>query len=230
MSDVEPKHVLEAVLFASERPLSLPELKAVLPEGSEVQSLLAELAVDYEGRGVMVAVGRRGFSLRSRPETSDLANQVVPPSAKLTRAAYETLVAIAVFDAAGNPLTRSEIERVRGVSLSPGILDALLSAGYVKPGRRRDTAGRPLTWNVTDDFYDAFGLRSLAEMGTYVGMLEEGLAKLSPLVADEERLEGTEEAIGGETEAPVEIPPPEPEEEEFDEDPDFDPVYGGAYE
>lgn len=229
MNEPSSKSILEAVLFASERPLSAAELKGLLPEGSDVMALLAELAADYDGRGVMVSVGRRGYALRSRPETSDLANQVVPPSARLTRAAYETLVAIAAFDAAGNPLTRSEIERVRGVSLSPGILDALLAAGYVKPGRRRETAGRPLTWNATDEFYDAFGLRSLAEMGGYVEMLENGLAKLSPMVAEGEPDDG---AVGDPEEAAVEDVSPEPaaEEEEFDEDPDFDPVYGGAFE
>lgn len=222
-----PKSTLEAILFSAQSPLSLQELKALLPEGTDVHSLLVDLANDYDDRGVMVSVGRRGYALRSRPEASDLANMVVPPSPKLTRAALETLVAIATFDASGNPLTRSEIERVRGVSLSPGILDALLAAGYVKPGRRRDTPGRPLTWNVTDEFYEAYGLRSLGELPSYVSMLEGGLTKLVPLMGD---MEGADEDAIEQPEAmsaPVGADAGD-EDEGFDEDPDFDEVYGGA--
>ena len=219
------KSILEAILFSAPTPMSIAELKPLLPEGSDVHALLVELARDYDDRGVMVAAGRRGYALRSRPETSDLANLVVEPGQRLTRAAMETLVAIAAFDAAGNALTRSEIERVRGVSLSPGILDALLAAGYVKPGRRRDTPGRPLTWNVTDDFYDAFSLRSLGEMPSYVAMLEGGLTKLVPLMGD---LEG--EGAEGEPEpaVPVQAEDAGAEDDPFGEDPDFDEVYGGA--
>ncbi len=175
------KSVLEAVLFASPEPVGAEDLAGMLPPDADLGALLAELSADYEGRGLHVVRTRRGFAVRTRQEASDLAAAHVGPPPRLTRAALETLASIAVYDAMGTPLTRSEIERVRGVSLSAGITDTLLAMGYVKLGRRRDSPGRPLTWVVTDAFHDAFGLGGLDDLASFVAMRDAGLAELRPL-------------------------------------------------
>jgi len=190
-----PKSVVEAILFAARQPVPAEFLRGVLPPGCDPESLLAELSADYEGRGLHVARTRRGYAVRTRQEASDLAATLADPAPRLTRAAMETLACIAIYDAAGHPLTRSEIERVRGVSLSNGITDALLNMGYVRLGRRRDTPGRPLTWVVTDAFHDAYGLGSLEDLGSFESMRDEGLAELRPLAGIDD---GTEEGPGGE--------------------------------
>jgi segregation and condensation protein B len=175
------KSVLEAILFAAPEPVGQDALAALLPDGSDVPALLAELSADYDGRGIHLVRTRRGFAVRTRQEASDLAAVHMGPPPRLTRAALETLASIAVYDAMGTPLTRSEIERVRGVSLSAGITDTLLAMGYVRLGRRRDSPGRPLTWVVTDAFHDAFGLQGLEDLGSFAEMRDAGLAELKPL-------------------------------------------------
>lgn len=188
------KAVLEAVLFAAPDPAPAERLAEILPAGADLAALLAELSADYETRGLHLVRTRGGFALRTRQEASDLAAAYLDPAPRLTRAAFETLASIAVYDAMGTPLTRAEIERVRGVSLSPGITDALLAMGYVRLGRRRETPGRPLTWVVTETFHDAFGLSALDEMQAFVTMRDEGLAELQPLERLTAAETGAEEA------------------------------------
>ena len=195
-----PKSVVEAILFAASEPVPEDTLAAALPSGTDIQAVLAELGDDYEGRGVHIVRSRGGVAMRTRQEASDLAAAYLDPAPRLTRAAFETLASIAVYDAMGTPLTRAEIERVRGVSLSPGITDNLLAMGYVRLGRRRETPGRPLTWVVTDAFYQAFGIPEMEAMQAFVSMREEGLAELLPLerlTASETEAEGAEEPEAG---------------------------------
>lgn len=135
--------VVEAALRSSPGPIREDELaRLLMPHGATaVHDVLSVLAAEYEGRGVQLHQSQLGWSLRTPVEASDLARELADEPLRLTRAALETLVTIAVYQ----PVTRSEIERIRGVQLSPGILDVLLASDLVRPGRRRDGPGRPLT-------------------------------------------------------------------------------------
>jgi segregation and condensation protein B len=173
----QPHHVLEAILFASRQPVPASELRKLLP-GSDVDALADRLRADYAGRGLLLSRTRAGLSIRTAPAASDLAGLRAHAQARLSRPALETLACIAAFEEAGTPLTRSEIERVRGVGLSPGIIDALLAAGYVRTGKRRESRGRPLTWLTTEHFHDAYGLNALSDLPAYVEMRDAGLAEI----------------------------------------------------
>lgn len=175
---VDPLAVMEAILFEAGEPVPEEELRLLLPAGSDPAALAERLSRDYGGRGLVVSRTRGGYAIRTAPAASDLAAAEAEPAPRLSRAALETAACIAAFEEAGNPLTRSEIERVRGVGLSPNILDALLLLGYVRTGPRRETRGRPLTWLATPHFYDAFGLGSLSEIPAFVEMREAGLAAI----------------------------------------------------
>ncbi len=181
MSDADPKSVIEAILLNAAAPVPEDQLaEAVIPSGEAVADILARLAGDYVGRGIHLHGSPRGWMLRTSIEVSDLARQLVSPPPRLTRAAMETLVAIAAFQ----PVTRSEIERIRAVQLSPGILDALLQADLVRPGRRRDGPGRPLTWSTTEKFLDHFGIESLDELAACERARAAGYLTLPPARAD----------------------------------------------
>lgn len=181
MSDPDPKHVVEAILLNAAAPVSEDQLgEAVSGSGEAITDVLSRLAGDYVGRGIHLHGSPRGWMLRTSIEVSDLARQLVPPPPRLTRAAMETLVAIAAFQ----PVTRSEIERIRAVQLSPGILDALLQADLVRPGRRRDGPGRPLTWSTTENFLDHFGIESLDELAACDRARAAGYLTLPPARAD----------------------------------------------
>jgi len=176
---VDPRFVIEALLYTARAPLSESVLAEALSSYGGADCLsesLRLLGEDYQGGGVVLHRCSRGWSLRTLFEASDLARAFAPEPLKLTRAALETLVTIAVFQ----PITRPEIERVRGVSLSPGILDVLLAAELVRPGRRRDTPGRPLTWQTTDAFLDFYGIESLDEIPAYERAKSAGQLVLPP--------------------------------------------------
>lgn len=149
--------LLEAIIFASAEPVAERVLAGRLPEGSNIGDLLEELRGMYENRGVnLVRVGK-GVAFRTASDLSELMKVERVVSRKLSRAAVETLAIVAYHQ----PITRAEIEEVRGVSLSKGTIDILLEAGWVKPRGRRRLPGRPVTWGTTDSFLDHFGLESL---------------------------------------------------------------------
>ncbi len=149
--------LLEAIVFASAEPVAERVLAARLPEGANVSELLEELRGMYENRGVhLVRVGN-AVAFRTAPDRASLMKIEREVVRKLSRAAVETLSIIAYHQ----PITRAEIEEVRGVSLSKGTIDILLEAGWVKPKGRRRLPGRPVTWGTTEDFLDHFGLESL---------------------------------------------------------------------
>ena len=148
--------LVEAMLLASAEPLPEKSLAARLPEGADIKGLLQELAGLYANRGVHLVQLEDRWAFRTAP---DLANRLqletlVPR--KLSRAAIETLAIIAYHQ----PVTRAEIEEIRGVALSRGTLDTLLEATSIKPKGRRQTPGRPVTWVTTDSFLDHFGLEN----------------------------------------------------------------------
>ena len=151
---------LEALLFASAEPLSPQVILERLPEGSDLGVLLPALQANYNERGIqLVEVGGQ-WAFRTAPDVAGALTQEKEVQKKLSRAALETLAIVAYHQ----PLTRAEIENIRGVATHKGTLDLLMEQGWVKPGRRRETPGRPLTWVTTPAFLDHFGLESTSDL------------------------------------------------------------------
>lgn len=148
---------LEATLFASAEPLSESMLAERLPEGADLGSLIEELKGHYANRGVNLIQRGKGWAFRTAADVAPFLKLEREVPRKLSRAAVETLAIIAYQQ----PVTRAEIEEIRGVALSKGTLAILLEAGWIKPKGRRRVAGRPLTWGTTESFLDHFGLESL---------------------------------------------------------------------
>jgi segregation and condensation protein B len=146
--------LLEAMLFANDQPVGEAALAARLPEGTSVPALLEELAGLYANRGVNLVCRDGGWAFRTAPDLAGLLQIVKEVVRKLSRAAVESLAIIAYHQ----PVTRAEIEEIRGVALSKGTLDTLLEVGWIRPRGRRQTPGRPVTWATSASFYDHFGL------------------------------------------------------------------------
>ena len=175
--DPQNLRVLEALLFAASGPLDEASMAELLPPGAEVKVLLAELEATYAGRGVnLVRVANR-WSMRTAEDLSYLLRRDVEVNRKLSRAAIETLSIIAYHQ----PVTRAEIEEIRGVATSRGTLDILLEAGWIKPRGRRRTPGRPATWVTTTGFLDHFGLESLDDLPGVSDLRAAGLLDSAPL-------------------------------------------------
>lgn len=171
--------LLEAILFAAREPVAESALLERLPDGVDIKDLLSDLSALYANRGVVLTRIGGKWAFRT---AADLAPKMAHERIqirKLSRAAMETLAIIAYHQ----PITRAEIEEVRGVSLSRGTLDVLLEAGWVKPGRRRDTPGRPLTWVTTDAFLDQFGIADLKELPGIEELKAAGLLDKRPSLA-----------------------------------------------
>jgi segregation and condensation protein B len=154
------RRLVEALLFASAEPLGEAALAAELPEGTDVAALLARLEADYAGRGVELVRVAGKWQFRTAPDlAARLSREVVEPK-KLGRAALEVLAIVAYHQ----PVTRAEIEQIRGVAMSRGTLDVLLETGWVKMRGRRRTPGRPVTWGTTEAFLVHFGLETIQDL------------------------------------------------------------------
>lgn len=148
---------LEAMLFASAEPLSENILLSRLPDGTDLPALLEELQGHYANRGVNLVKRGKGWAFRTAPDIAPYFTLERETPRKLSRAAIETLAIVAYQQ----PITRAEIEEIRGVALSKGTLDILLEAGWIRPRGRRRVPGRPVTWGTTEHFLDFFGLEGL---------------------------------------------------------------------
>lgn len=157
---LEALRMVEALLFASDRPLGPDELKERLPGTADLQVILDALRAHYEGRGVELVEVNGKFLFRTAPDLAFLMRREVEEERKLSRAAVETLAIIAYKQ----PVTRAEIEDIRGVSISKGTLDVLMEAGWVKMRGRRKTPGRPVTYGTTEDFLVQFGLADTSDL------------------------------------------------------------------
>jgi segregation and condensation protein B len=174
----EPKAILEALLFAAAEPLDEPELQARLGDLGDARSLLGELEKDYAGRGVRLERREGRWAFRTAPELAPYLVRIARPTRRLSKAALETLAIIAYRQ----PVTRAEIEQVRGVTVAKGTFDVLVDAGLVSPKGRRDAPGRPVTWVTTPAFLDQFGLGSLADLPRLEEL--EGVGLFNPPGAD----------------------------------------------
>lgn len=156
----EQERMIEAMLFASAAPLDTREMAARMPPGSDPAEALVHLRKRYENRGVRVVRVGDGWAMRTAPDLGYLMRREVVETRKLSRAAIETLAIIAYHQ----PVTRAEIEEIRGVSVSRGTVDQLLEMEWIRFGRRKMTPGRPVTFVVTETFLDHFGLESARDL------------------------------------------------------------------
>ena len=154
---LEHLRMAEALLFASREAVAEDDMAKRLPQGADTPALLAELEEIYRDRGVnLIRVGGK-WMFRTAPDLAFLLRVEVEEQRRLSRAAVETLAIIAYHQ----PVTRAEVEEIRGVSLSRGTLDLLLETGWVRPVGRRRTPGRPVTYGTTSAFLTHFGLETL---------------------------------------------------------------------
>ncbi|WEF26038.1 SMC-Scp complex subunit ScpB [Paracoccus sp. S3-43] len=170
--------MVEAILFASGQPLTLRDLAARLPAGCDPAEALAMLRRTYAGRGVMLERIGDGYAFRTAPDLSFLMQAETVEQRRLSRAAIETLAIIAYHQ----PVTRAEIEEIRGVAVSRGTLDQLIEMEWVRIGRRRMTPGRPATFVVTETFLDHFGLESARDLPGLAELRAAGLLDSRPPV------------------------------------------------
>ena len=152
--------LLEALLFAGTQALDEKELAERLPNDADVKRLVADLSELYAGRGVNVVLVAGGYTFRTAPDLAEKLKIERPVTRKLSRAAIETLAIIAYHQ----PVTRAEIEEVRGVGLSKGTLDLLFEQNWIKPMGRRRAPGKPVTWGTSEFFLEHFGLPSLDDL------------------------------------------------------------------
>lgn len=157
---VEQLRIVEALLFAAPTPLSEQELADRLPRGADVRSLLLTLQAFYASRGVNLVRAAGRWTFRTAADLSFLLHRERPEERKLSRAALETLAIVAYHQ----PVTRAEIEEVRGVTVAKGTLDLLLETGWVRIRGRRKTPGRPVTFGTTPAFLEHFGLDSISDL------------------------------------------------------------------
>lgn len=149
--------MVEAMLFAAEKPITIETLTSRLPAGADAAAAIAALRQAYAGRGVELVEAAGGWRLQTAADLEHLFLETRKEPKRLPKAAMETLAVIAYHQ----PVTRAEIEDIRGVSLAKGTLDLLLEIGWVRPRGRRRTPGRPLTFGTTDAFLSHYGLSSL---------------------------------------------------------------------
>ncbi|MFK7880562.1 SMC-Scp complex subunit ScpB [Roseobacter sp.] len=195
----EQERMVEAILFATAEPISLRELSARMPHGSDPAEALVHLRKRYEGRGVNLCKIGDAWALRTAPDLGFLMQRETVETRKLSRAAVETLAIIAYHQ----PVTRAEIEEIRGVSVSRGTVDQLLEMEWVRFGRRKLTPGRPVTFVVTQEFLDHFGLENARDLPGLKELRAAGLLENRPppgLGVPGPREEDEEETVEGQSE------------------------------
>ncbi|MCC6717674.1 MAG: SMC-Scp complex subunit ScpB [Acetobacteraceae bacterium] len=150
----------EAMVFAAPAPVTPRQLTQLLPETADADAVLAALRARYEGRGVALVEIAGGWQFRTAPDLAARLRRVVQVPRRLPRVAMETLAIIAYHQ----PVTRPEIEELRGAALGQGTLDQLLEAGLVAPRGRKETPGRPTLWGTTPAFLSQFALQQLRDL------------------------------------------------------------------
>ena len=156
----EHVRMVEALLFAAAEPLDEASLRARLPEEVDLPATLGAVAAQYACGGVNLVEIAGAWSFRTAPDLRHLLERYVTEPRRLSRAALETLAIVAYHQ----PVTRGEMEEIRGVALSKGTLDALLGASWIKPKGRRQSPGRPVTYGTTGEFLEHFGIDSLSAL------------------------------------------------------------------
>ncbi len=176
---LDPYRLIEALLFAAAEPLSEAALAEKLPPGTDLAEVLDRLQRDYAARGVNLVRRGERWAFRTAPDLAEALKVESAVQRRLSRAALETLAIIAYHQ----PVTRAEVEEVRGVAVSKGTMDILFEAGWIRPKGRRRTPGRPVTWVTTDGFLDHFGLEGLGDLPGVDELRAAGLLDARPAVA-----------------------------------------------
>lgn len=211
--------VVEALLFTSAMPVDAASLAAQLPPEADIPVLMDALTADYARRGVNLVKVAGGWMLRTAPDLAHVVAGRAPEPRKLSRAAVEVLAIVAYHQ----PVTRAEIEEIRGVSTSKGTLDVLLESGWVRLRGRRKTPGRPVTYGTTPAFLMQFGLDQVQDLpgldelkgaGLIDGRIPAGFT--IPMPSDDPELRDDEDALEAE---PLDftLSPPPSEEDEAEE-------------
>jgi segregation and condensation protein B len=176
----EQERMVEAILFATAEPITVRELEARMPHGCDPAEALVHLRRRYEGRGVTLNRVGDGWAMRTASDLGFLMQRETVETRKLSRAAIETLAIIAYHQ----PVTRAEIEEIRGVSVSRGTVDQLLEMEWIRFGRRKMTPGRPVTFVVTQGFLDHFGLENARDLPGLKELRAAGLLESRPPPGD----------------------------------------------
>ena len=166
----EDEKILEAIIFASKEPVSINDLKKMCPFIEDINVSLKNLTDFYSNRAINLVKIKSTYAFRTLPYYSNYITQTVEKKVKLSKAAKETLAVIAYHQ----PVTRTEIEDIRGVSLYKGLMDTLLDTKWVNIGQRRDTPGMPVTYVTTNDFLDHFRLHSVRDLPNFKELKEAG--------------------------------------------------------
>jgi segregation and condensation protein B len=191
MNDPQHLRLVEAVLFAAAEPVAERDLAERLPNGVDLAALLAELQATYAGHGVILVRRDHRWAFRTAPDLATSLVAETPVERKLSRAALETLAVIAYHQ----PVTRAEIEEIRGVTLSKGTLDILFEAGWVRPRGRRESPGRPMQWATSEAFLDHFGLATLDDLPGIEDLKASGLLDARPAASYANRAEEDGEPV-----------------------------------
>ena len=166
---VDGERLVEALIFASAEPVPTAAVARCLPDAVDAEPVLAAVQARYAGRGVELVEVAGGWQFRTAADLAPALTRVVQQARRLPRAAMEALAVIAYHQ----PTTRSEIETIRGASLSQGTMDALLEAGLIEPKGRKEVAGRPTLWGTTAGFLAQFGLGGLRDLPRREDLLTE---------------------------------------------------------
>ncbi len=190
--------IAEAILFAAREPVPAAAIAERLPQGTDAEAVLRDLSRFYAGRGVNLVRVAGAWAFRTAPDLSYLLSRDRVEPRRLSRAALETLAIVAYHQ----PVTRAEIEDIRGVSTAKGTLDTLIETGWVRLRGRRKSPGRPVTYGTTPAFLDHFGLDSIADLPGLeelkaTGFVEGGLppGATIPLPSDDSTLREDEDPL-----------------------------------
>ncbi|MFZ1470220.1 MAG: SMC-Scp complex subunit ScpB [Paracoccaceae bacterium] len=192
----EQERMVEAILFASTEPVNLAELAARMPHGADPAEALVHLRKRYDGRGVALVKVGDAYAFRTAPDLGHLMRRETVETRKLSRAAIETLAIVAYHQ----PVTRTEIEEIRGVAVSRGTVDQLMELEWIRFGRRRMTPGRPVTFVVTEGFLDHFGLESARDLPGIKELRAAGLLESRPMPGQDALRDDEDEAQTGQSE------------------------------
>ena len=162
---------VEATLFASDQPMTVEQIRAYVGDNVDIAAALEQLAGHYAGRGIELVQRGKTWHFQTAPDLAHLLRREREESRKLSRAAVETLAIIAYHE----PVSRAEIEAIRGVQISKGTLDVLMEAGWVRPAGRREVPGRPLIYATTPGFLTHFGLASRKDLPGLTDLKAAGL-------------------------------------------------------
>ncbi|MEP3226985.1 MAG: SMC-Scp complex subunit ScpB [Parasphingorhabdus sp.] len=185
----EATRAVEATLFASEKPMTVTDIKLYVGENVDIRAALNNLQNDYSGRGIVLVNAGDRWHFQTAHDLSHLLRRERAELRKLSRAGMETLAIIAYHE----PVSRAEIEAIRGVQVAKGTLDVLMEAGWVRPAGRREVPGRPLIYATTAEFLTHFGLESRKELPGLDDLKAAGLLDPVDLALERMEMEAEEE-------------------------------------